>query len=107
MDRLLGQPRAGQRDHGHGARASCSSTATSPTWSSNTDINCLSVLQFAIDVLKVEHVIVVGHYGCGGVRAAVERQELGLIDNWLRQDPGRLCRNKEVLRFRAGPGEAR
>jgi carbonic anhydrase len=50
----------------------------------HTDVNCLSVLQFAIDVLKVKHVIVVGHYGCGGVRAALSSQPLGLIDNWLR-----------------------
>jgi carbonic anhydrase len=50
----------------------------------HTDLNCLSVLQYAIDVLGVEHVIVCGHYGCGGVRAAYERQSLGLIDNWLR-----------------------
>jgi carbonic anhydrase len=50
----------------------------------HTDLNCLSVLQYAVDVLKVEHVIVCGHYGCGGVRAAYERVTLGLIDNWLR-----------------------
>lgn len=50
----------------------------------HTDFNCLSVLQYAIDVLRVEHVIVVGHYGCGGVRAALLDQEFGLIDNWLR-----------------------
>jgi carbonic anhydrase len=50
----------------------------------HTDLNCLSVLQYAIDVLKVEHVIVCGHYGCGGVRAAYARSSLGLIDNWLR-----------------------
>ena len=50
----------------------------------HTDLNCLSVLQFAIDVLRVEHVIVCGHYGCGGVRAAYLRSSLGLIDNWLR-----------------------
>ncbi|HEY0192818.1 MAG TPA: carbonate dehydratase [Kofleriaceae bacterium] len=50
----------------------------------HTDVNCLSVLQYAIDVLKVKHVIVVGHYGCGGVRAAMQPQSLGLIDNWLR-----------------------
>ena len=50
----------------------------------HTDLNCLSVLQFAIDVLKVEHVIVCGHYGCGGVIAAYDRKRLGLIDNWLR-----------------------
>jgi carbonic anhydrase len=50
----------------------------------HTDLNCLSVLQFAIDVLRVEHVIVCGHYGCGGIQAAYERRSLGLIDNWLR-----------------------
>ncbi|MCG7536948.1 carbonate dehydratase [Pseudoalteromonas sp. OOF1S-7] len=50
----------------------------------HTDHNCLSVMQYAIEVLKVEHVLVVGHYGCGGVRAALEDARLGLIDNWLR-----------------------
>lgn len=50
----------------------------------HTDFNCLSVIQYAVDVLKVEHIMVVGHYGCGGVRAAIENPELGLIDNWLR-----------------------
>jgi carbonic anhydrase len=50
----------------------------------HTDMNCLSVLQYAIDVLKVKHVMVVGHYGCGGVRAAMGNQQFGLIDNWLR-----------------------
>lgn len=50
----------------------------------HTDLNCLSVLQFAVDVLKVEYVIVCGHYGCGGVRAALHQEGLGLIDNWLR-----------------------
>jgi carbonic anhydrase len=50
----------------------------------HTDLNCLSVLQYAIDVLGVKHVIVTGHYGCGGVRAAFDAARLGLIDNWLR-----------------------
>jgi carbonic anhydrase len=50
----------------------------------HTDLNCLSVLQYAVDVLKVQHVIVCGHYGCGGVRASQEDLEHGLIDNWLR-----------------------
>jgi carbonic anhydrase len=50
----------------------------------HTDINCLSVLQYAVEILAVEHVIVCGHYGCGGIQAAVEDQRHGLIDNWLR-----------------------
>jgi len=50
----------------------------------HTDLNCLSVLQYAVEALKVQHVIVVGHYGCGGVRAAYFRSILGLCDNWLR-----------------------
>lgn len=50
----------------------------------HTDLNCLSVIQYAVEVLKVRHVIVCGHYGCGGVRAAMEEARLGLIDNWLR-----------------------
>ena len=52
---------------------------------SHTDMNCLSVLQFAIEGLQVEHVIVCGHYGCGGIAAAMDGKRHGLIDNWLRQ----------------------
>ena len=50
----------------------------------HTDLNCLSVLQFAIDLLKVKHVIVCGHYGCSGVHTALGEQRIGLADNWLR-----------------------
>jgi len=50
----------------------------------HTDLNCLSVIQYAVDVLKVKHVMVVGHYGCGGVQAALRCQRVGLADNWLR-----------------------
>jgi carbonic anhydrase len=50
----------------------------------HTDLNCLSVLQFAIDVLRIRHVIVCGHYDCSGVRAALGRERHGLVDNWLR-----------------------
>lgn len=50
----------------------------------HTDLNCLSVIQFAVDVLKVKHILVVGHYGCGGVQAALSKDRLGLCDNWVR-----------------------
>ena len=50
----------------------------------HTDLNCLSVMQFAVDVLKVRHIIVCGHYGCSGVRVALRRDRIGLSDNWLR-----------------------
>lgn len=49
----------------------------------HTDMNCLSVLQYAVEVLEIEHVIICGHYGCGGVRAAMEHRSFGLIDNWI------------------------
>jgi len=50
----------------------------------HTDLNCLSVMQFAVDILKIKHIIVVGHYGCSGVQAAMRRTRVGLADNWLR-----------------------
>ena len=49
-----------------------------------TDLNCLSTIQFSVDVLKVEHLMIVGHYGCGGVKAALHNKRVGLADNWLR-----------------------
>ncbi len=51
---------------------------------SPSDLNCLSVIQFAVDVLKIEHIIVVGHYGCGGVQTVLEDRRYGLVDNWLQ-----------------------
>src|SRR4029453_13735798 len=50
----------------------------------HTDLNCLSAIQYAAEVLRVEHIIICGHYGCGGVLAALQDNNLGLIDNWLR-----------------------
>lgn len=63
----------------------------------HTDLNCLSVMQYAIDVLKVQHIIVCGHYGCGGVKAALEGASFGLIDNWLRHIQDVRDRHKELL----------
>jgi carbonic anhydrase len=63
----------------------------------HTDLNCLSVLQYAVDVIKVEHVIVCGHYGCGGIRAAWDAVPLGLIDNWLRHIQDVADRHRDVL----------
>jgi carbonic anhydrase len=61
------------------------------------DLNCLSVLQFAVDVLKVRHVMVVGHYGCAGIRAAVEGTRLGLVDTWLRHIHEVQARHRKML----------
>ena len=63
----------------------------------HTDLNCLSVLQYAVDVLHVEHVSVVGHYGCGGIRAALANKPLGLIDNWLRHVQDVADRHADML----------
>jgi len=64
----------------------------------HTDFNCLSVLQFAVDVLSVNHVIVCGHYGCGGVQAAMANLQLGLIDNWLRHVQDVMQKHDAVLK---------
>jgi len=69
----------------------------------HSDFNCLSALQFAVDVLKVEHVIVVGHYGCGGVRAVIEKHELGLVDNWVGHVRDVQERHRETLEAIADP----
>ncbi len=63
----------------------------------HTDFNCLSVLQFAVDVLKVQHIIVCGHYGCGGVYAALSNSKLGLIDNWLRHVQDVMQKHRDQL----------
>jgi len=68
------------------------------------DLNCLSVVQFAVDVLKVEHIIVVGHYGCSGVRSAARKDRLGLVDHWSRPVRDTLEENADELN--AIPNEA-
>jgi carbonic anhydrase len=70
----------------------------------HTDLNCLSVMQFAVDILKVKHIIVCGHYGCSGVQAALRRERIGLSDNWLRhvQD----VHEKHMARLAGVTGEA-
>lgn len=60
----------------------------------HTDLNCLSVIQFAVEILQIKHIIVCGHYGCSGIRAAMENQKNGMVDNWLRHI-------KDVVRFNA------
>ena len=61
------------------------------------DLNCLSAVQFAVDVLKVEHIIVCGHYGCGGVHATIEGRRLGLVDNWLHHVRDVMQRHERLL----------
>ena len=63
----------------------------------HTDFNCLSVMQYAVDVLKVEHIIVCGHHSCGGIKAAMDNLQLGLIDNWLRHVQDVLHEHEELL----------
>lgn len=63
----------------------------------HTDMSCLAVMQFAVEVLKVEHILIVGHYGCGGVKAAMDPHPHGLIDNWLREIGSTLERHHAEL----------
>jgi carbonic anhydrase len=69
----------------------------------HTDLNCISAIQFAVDVLKVEHILVVGHYGCGGVLATLQDQRLGLVDNWLRHVGDVMLKRAEALHRLADP----
>ena len=71
----------------------------------HTDMNCLSVIQFAVEVLKVKHIIICGHYGCGGVLAALEGQRHGLIDNWLRHIQDTANQNEARLNAIDDPAE--
>ena len=72
----------------------------------HTDLNCLSVMQFAVDILKVRHIIVCGHYGCSGVRAALRRDRLGLSDNWLRHVQDVREKHEECLASAGSDSEA-
>ena len=63
----------------------------------HTDLNCLSVMQFSVDVLKVKHILVVGHYGCGGVYAALVNRRMGLVDNWIRHIQDVRQKHAEIL----------
>ena len=70
-----------------------------------TDLNCLSVIQYAVEALRVQHIIVCGHYGCGGVLAALRGEQLGLIDNWLRHVEDVRDKNRAALEFLANETE--
>jgi carbonic anhydrase len=69
----------------------------------NTDMSCLSVMQFAVEVLKIEQIIVCGHYSCGGVHAACDHRQFGLIDNWLRHIKDIYVRHKDELESISDP----
>ena len=71
----------------------------------HSDLNCLSVLQYAVETLKVEHVMVVGHYGCGGVQAVAEKRSTGLADNWLRHIEDISYKHGERLARASGDGQ--
>jgi carbonic anhydrase len=71
----------------------------------HTDLNCMTVLNYAVEFLKVKHVMVTGHYGCGGVKAALENRKLGLIDYWLRNIRDVYYNNKEIMDQLTDPDE--
>ncbi|MDX9699041.1 MAG: carbonate dehydratase [Rhodocyclaceae bacterium] len=71
----------------------------------HTDLNALSVIQYAVDALRVKHILIVGHYGCGGVKAALNNNRLGLIDNWLRHVQDVRDRHDGLLERIEDPGE--
>ena len=73
----------------------------------HTDLNCLSVMQFAVDLLNIRHIIVCGHYGCSGVNAALHRDRIGLADNWLQHVQDVRHKHERKLECLAGDGTAR
>ncbi len=72
----------------------------------HTDLNCLSVMQFAVDILRVNHIIVCGHYGCSGVQAALRQERIGLSDNWLRHIQDVRQKHEKCLASAGGDSEA-
>lgn len=72
----------------------------------HTDFNCLSVIQYAVDVLKVKHIIVCGHYGCGGVEAALTEERFGIIDNWLGHIKDLAYKHRDKLAGLAGQAKS-
>ena len=72
----------------------------------HTDLNCLSVMEFAVDLLQVKHIIVCGHYGCSGVRAALRRERLGLSDNWLRHVEDVREKHRKLLSIESNETQA-
>jgi len=97
VDRLLRQPGARQRNHRFGTGQKFLCTVTWPTWWCIRTSNALSTIQFAVERLKVKHVMVVGHYGCSGVQAALEGARIGLADNWLRHIQDVRDRHRDIL----------
>jgi carbonic anhydrase len=73
----------------------------------HTDLNCLSVMQFAVDILNIRHIIVCGHYGCSGVNAALHRDRIGLADNWLQHVQDVRHKHERTLECVSGEGSAR
>lgn len=73
----------------------------------HTDFNCLSVMQYAIDVLRVKHIIVCGHYGCGGIKAAMTHESYGFVDNWLRHLKEIICKHAAELAALEGEAQVR
>ena len=71
----------------------------------HTDLNCMTVLNYAVEFLKVKHVMVTGHYGCGGVKAAMENHKLGLIDYWLRNIRDVYYKNKDIMDELSDPND--
>ena len=105
LDRLRRQPRAGERNRRiwPGELFVHRNVANLVV---HTDLNCLSVMQFAVDLLKVRHIIVCGHYGCSGVLAALRRDRLGLSDNWLRHVQDVRQKHEESLAKAGGDAQA-